>query len=87
MRVQSNIDYDFLIEIVQRRSESDRTVIFSSFTIFDVLIKPPNFISTSAGRERTQKSKYIRPWVTNQVVEEERYTEQKREVPPRPSPR
>lgn len=86
MRVQSNIDYDFLIEIVQRRSESDRTVIFSSFTIFDVLIKPPNFISTSAGRERTQKSNYIRPG-NKSGGGRGKIHRTKREVPPRPSPR
>jgi hypothetical protein len=33
------------MEIVQRRSESDSTVIISSLTKFDVLINPPNLIS------------------------------------------
>lgn len=41
----SCILHSFLIEIVQRRSESDCTVTMFSFTIFDVLTKPPNLIS------------------------------------------
>lgn len=40
------------MDIVQRRSESDFTVIFSSFTIFDVLINPPNLISVSAEQKK-----------------------------------
>jgi len=37
------------MDIVQRRSESERTVISSSRTMFEVLIKPPRFIRVSAG--------------------------------------
>jgi hypothetical protein len=42
------------MEIVQRRSESDCTVILSPLTIFDVLTKPPNLISKSAGIDSIQ---------------------------------
>ena len=45
---------NYFTEIVQIRSASDSTVIFSPFTTFDVLIKPPNLISVFAGIDRTQ---------------------------------
>jgi len=35
------------MEIVQRRSESEQTVIISSWTKLEVLINPPNFIFVS----------------------------------------
>lgn len=41
----SCILHSFFIEIVHRRSDSDCTVTMFSFTILDVLTKPPNLIS------------------------------------------
>lgn len=44
--------YSLLIVMVQRRSESDCTVIFSPLTMFEVLTKPPNLISVSSVTEK-----------------------------------
>lgn len=56
--------YSFLMVIVQRRSESDCTVILSSLTRFEVLTKPPNLISVSSERkkeERVRLSSQLKP--------------------------
>lgn len=40
----------FFMEIVQRRSESECTVTVSPLAMFDVLTRPPNFISVLAAQ-------------------------------------
>lgn len=59
------------MDIVQRRSELDCTVIFSPWTRFDVLTRSPNLISVSAGKQKIQNSVNQTPRANFIIAEKE----------------
>lgn len=66
--IEEGLHHTFLMDIVQRRSELDCTVIFSPWTKFDVLTRSPNLISVLAGKQKTWNS--VNPPMANFIIAE-----------------